>query len=47
MTMSVSTSLLHSNVPSIHSKLDTISHGRSEILTHDINRLLQRIHEID
>jgi hypothetical protein len=37
------------NVPSIRSNLDTIpsDDGRSEILTHDINRLLQHLHDLD
>ncbi|EGO01064.1 hypothetical protein SERLA73DRAFT_151625 [Serpula lacrymans var. lacrymans S7.3] len=48
VSMSVSMSTPQSNNPSIHSDLDTIpTQPRSEILTHDINRLLQHIHELD
>jgi hypothetical protein len=47
--MSVSISTPYSNVPSLRSDLDTVPSdaGRSEILTHDINRLLQHLHELD
>jgi hypothetical protein len=46
--MSVSISTPHSDVPSIHSDLETAaSRGRSEILGHDMNRLLQYLHELN
>ena len=37
------------NIPSVHTILDTVPSdaGRSEILTHDINRLLQYLHDLD
>jgi hypothetical protein len=44
----VSDVTLSSNIPSIHGTLDTIStHAPSEILSHDVNRLLQYLHDID
>jgi hypothetical protein len=47
--MSVSISTPQTNRPSVRSLLDTIpsEDGRSEILTHDINRLLQYLHDLD
>jgi hypothetical protein len=46
-SMSISIGTPHSDVPSICSGLDIASHARSEILSHDINRLLQHIHALD
>ncbi|KZT04943.1 uncharacterized protein LAESUDRAFT_702914 [Laetiporus sulphureus 93-53] len=47
-TMSVSISTPRGDVPSIMSDIETIpSQASSHILTHDVNRLLQYLHEID
>lgn len=54
-TFSVSISTPHSNAPSIASQLETVPSIRSdltgpppgEIITHDVNRLLQYLHEVD
>jgi hypothetical protein len=45
----VSISTPQTNIPSVHTVLDTVPSdaGRSEILTHDINRLLQYLHDLD
>ncbi|TFK53121.1 hypothetical protein OE88DRAFT_1807017 [Heliocybe sulcata] len=45
--MSVSVATPRGDVPSIHSALETIASQPSEILTHDVNRLLQYLHELD
>ncbi|THH04836.1 hypothetical protein EW146_g10071 [Bondarzewia mesenterica] len=48
VSLSVSMSTPQTNIPSVHSVLETISsEGRSEILTHDVNRLLQYLHELE
>ena len=49
VSLSVSISTPQTNRPSVRSDLDTIpsEDGRSEILTHDINRLLQYLHDLD
>jgi hypothetical protein len=48
-SLRVSISTLQTNIPSVHTVLDTVPSdtGRSEILTHDINRLLNYIHDLD
>ncbi|KAH7903879.1 hypothetical protein BJ138DRAFT_67873, partial [Hygrophoropsis aurantiaca] len=48
VSMSVSMSTPRSEIPSIHSDLETEpTRTHTEIVTHDIDRLLQHIHEID
>ncbi len=56
VSISLSVSTPHGSIPSIHSDLDTVpseppepipSTSPSNILTHDINRLLQYLHVID
>ena len=48
-SIQVSISTPQTNIPSVHTVLDTVPSdaGRSEILTHDINRLLQYLHDLD
>ena len=46
MSMSVSIATPGSQIPSIHSQLDTIvSEPPREILTHDVNKLLSYLHD--
>jgi hypothetical protein len=47
VSLSVSVSTPHSDVPSVHSVIETISSEESDILARDINTILQHIHDMD
>lgn len=47
VSLSVSVSSPHTDVPSVHTILETESSEESNVLSRDINRLIQHIHDLD